>query len=270
MAAILPKVPEISMHRKKFLVPAVLIMTILLAGIAAYSVSRLGPGNNSTCNAQSSSNQSNYIANGGFENRSSYWSLTSNNDTAIVTAADFHCGMHALELITHQNRNSSFVGLTQWTNLSGCSTAFERFGLPMMHGLQLSIWYKTLNESNNRFGITVTFHNSTSKLTILYLLAFKGVPQANLVDPNLAAGRVNVVINSPGPTWRQATFDLYNDFVKYFGVDPLARHYCVNYVALWQMPLSDNQGGMASVSYVPGSRSICFLDDVELRLVSGN
>ncbi len=226
----------------------------------------------SICSAEISSTQANYIINGGFENRSSNWLLTANNDTAIVTAADSHCGRHALELITVQNRNSSGVGLNQWTNLSGCNAGFgQTFGLAMRPGLQLSIWYKTLNESNNRFGTTVTFHNGTSKLSIIYLLAFKGTPRANLVDHNLAQGFVNIVINSSGPTWRQATLDLYEDFVRYFGADPMARHYCVNYVGLWQMPLSDdNQGRIPPVSYVPGSRSICFFDDVELRLVSGS
>lgn len=247
-------------------------MTILLAGIGAYSILQSETGNNSRCNAQTSSSQTNHVANGGFENRSSNWWLASNNGTAIVTTASPHCGRHSLEMITIQDRNSSEVGLIQWTNFSGCNAGFGRtFGFAMRHGLQLSIWHRTLNESNNRFGITVTFHNGTSKLSITYLLAFKGTPQTSLVDHDLAGGFVNVVINSSGPNWRQATFDLYNDFVRYFGVDPMARHYCVNYVALWQMSLSDDiQGRIPSVSYVPGSRSISFFDDVDLRLVSGS
>jgi len=255
----------------KLIVRAVLIVTIFLAGIGAYSVLQTKSGNNSTCNAQTSSNQTNYVANGGFENRSSNWWLTSNNDTAIVTTTNPHCGRHSLELITVQGRNSSGVGLNQWMNFSGCNAGFGRtFGLAMRYGLQLSIWYKTLNESSNRFGITVTFHNGTSKLSISYLFAFKGTPLANMVDNDLAGGDVNAVINSSGPTWRQATFDLYKDFVGYFGVDPAARHYCVNYVGLWQMPLSDDlQGRIPPVYYVPGSRSISFFDDVELRLVTG-
>jgi len=252
----------------KFIVPAIILVVGLLVVVVITLVSGWANPDISQfpCTAQTSSDQINYVVNGGFENRSSNWWLTAKNDTTVVTTADPHCGRHALELITVQNKNSSGVGLNQWINQSGCNAGFGRtFGLAMRPGLQLVVWHRTPNGSENRFGVTVTFHNGTSKLSIIYLLAYRGVPAQKMIDKGLIPGGfVNIVINSSRPVWQRSTFDLYGDFVKYFDVDPTPRHYCVNYIALWQEPLGFSSYNHPPAIYVPGSRSYSFFDDVAL------
>jgi hypothetical protein len=211
---------------------------------------------------------SNYIINGDFEQGLLSWQLVSSNDTAVTTSKNPHCGAHSLELISLQSDNSSGIALLQHTNLGQCQAGYP-FGLAVKQGLEFSVWHRTLNASETRFGVTVTFHNGTSKLTIVYLLAFKGTPQKSSVQPDLSDGFIEVVINSSSSIWQQSTFDLYHDFVKYFGVDPISRHYCVNYVALWQTSLSFNYfGKVPPVNFVPTSRSYGFFDDVELYFLS--
>jgi hypothetical protein len=208
--------------------------------------------------------------NGGFDNRLASWAPTSGNDTATVAETGPYCSDHSVELATLQGANSAGVSLNQWLNYGGCNTSTippQTFGLALKNGLVLSVWHRSLNSSETRYGVAVTFHNGTSKLAIDYLLAFRGVPPSGRVDKDLREGIAEVLVNSSSLVWQKSIFNLTTDFMKYFRVDPIARHYCINYVSLWQAPLSFNYfGQIPTVNYKTGSHSDSYFNDVELYL----
>jgi hypothetical protein len=117
--------------------------------------------------------------------------------------------------------------------------------------------------SQIRYGVTVVFHNGTSKLAIDYLLAWKGQVPASSVASDLGGGNDYISLNDSSSSWTQASLDLRADFIKYYHFDPVARGYCINYVSLWQISLSASVDIMPT-SYTAGTRSYCFFDDVEL------
>jgi hypothetical protein len=253
------------MKRIVFYASVIAISAILLAASAVYQIG-LFSGGGFIC-SQDSPKRPNYVTNGDFQKGFLDWSLTGPNATALVTTQDSHCGSPAAELITVQAENSTGISLLQDMNYSGCHPPVGHdFGLAMNKGLELSLWHRTLNVSTTRFGVVVTFHNGTSKLTIDYLLAYRGTPEPNAIDKNLGAGFVEDTINSSNNVWQQSTFNLTRDFVRFFGVDPVARLYCVNYVGIWQLPIvADHQGNGSTTTNLPEGRSFCYLTDLVLR-----
>ncbi|MDV3293737.1 MAG: hypothetical protein LYZ70_05650 [Nitrososphaerales archaeon] len=245
-------------------------LTLIVMGIIGFllvSGASLGAGT-SGCDASESSNETNYIVNGGFEDGVQGWtSLNGANRTMLITTDGPQCGRRALELVTVQSADSEPVALRQVvTRVHQCTDDIgQTFGLALKDGLKLSFWYRTPNATETRFGVSVTFHNGTSKIGIDYILAFKGTPEASAVSPSLSTGGIETVLNSSTAQWKQATIDLYGDFVKYFGVNPISRHYCVVAIAVWQQPLGCTDCGIAPVPYKPGTSSYAFVDNFELR-----
>jgi hypothetical protein len=131
-------------------------------------------------------------------------------------------------------------------------------------GLWFSVWYKGSNLSEVSLEATVVFHNCSSKLAFTYHLEpstnsgyqASGLP---LSTPHDEAA-VGVYMNSASSSWKQLSFDLYPEFVKYFRVDSILNRYCVNYVALG---LEQAASGSPSVN-APGSYAYGYFDDIEL------
>jgi hypothetical protein len=231
------------MKRTTWSVFAIISVISLLAISAAF---QFGPFETiNSCRSLSSG--TNFITNGSFANAFAGWSLEGPNETILTTTANLACVNYAAELAVGQGQNATGVALIQHLNYNGCQVAGgQKFGLAMVPGLELSLWHRTLNSSSVRFGAVVTFHNGTSKLTIDYLLAYHGTPEPDSVNPDLSAGFVERVVNTSSPTWQHTVLNLTSDFVRYFGVDPTSRHYCINYVGFWQyftnfIPLGDIQ-----------------------------
>lgn len=240
-------------------------MSILAIGIVAFVLFSQSSynGRAAGCDASVLLNESSYITNGGFEAGLEGWSAINTNKTALITTDNPHCGKHALELVTSQGATSSGIALRQVMKFGQCSTpGGTPFGLAVNRGLKLSAWDRTPNATQTRFGVSVVFHNGTSKLSVDYALAYKGTSEASFVAPDLHMGSVFVIVNSSTGNWKQDTFDLYADFMKYFGVDSAARHYCVNYIALWQTPVDCANCGTPPVTAT--STSYSFFDDIQL------
>ncbi|HEV2226167.1 MAG TPA: hypothetical protein VGR56_05105 [Nitrososphaerales archaeon] len=251
---------------------AVLFVVIIISAsvVLFYAWSTYSPMIRPACDVMSVSTQSQYVTNGGFEQGFQGWVdlFGQGNNTALLSSDDPRCGTHSLELVTLQTANSTGVSLAHRLNLGQCTTpAGTTFGLLVKNGLTLSLWHRTPNATQTRFGFAVTFHNGSSKLEIDYLLAFKGIPARDWISPDLRDGRVEVVLNTSNGAWHKSSIDLFHDFAKYFGVDPVVRHYCVNYILLWQGPVSDtNFGAIPAVRFQPGSRSYAFFDDIDFYL----
>jgi hypothetical protein len=144
-----------------------------------------------------------------------------------------------------------------------------KFGVALKNGLTLTFWDRTLNSTQTRFGLSVVFQNGSSKLEIDYLLAYKGVPANSSVNRDLLVGRVEVLLNSSSAVWQQHSLNLYKEFQEHFGVDPAAKDYCVNYISIWQGPLSFTYfGTIPPASFQSGSRAYAFFDDLNLFLSS--
>jgi hypothetical protein len=102
----------------------------------------------------------------------------------------------------------------------------------------------------------VVFHNGTAygKILLGYALTWKG----SLPSFNGPSGYI-LLNNSLGSRWTHVSFDLYRDFTNFFGFDPAANHFCVNYILLYQ----ENWNNFAA-----GSNTYSYFDDVELDELS--
>jgi hypothetical protein len=207
-----------------------------------------------------------YVVNGGFEYGYSAWEALMGNETILLTKSNPHSGNFALEFKTKQGSNSSDTFLLQHSNLNNgkgeCIVPDTRFGVAVHNGLELSLWYRTSNATADRMGVVVTFQNFTSKISVDYLLAWKGqVPNAVFTQKPQGGPRVYVpvLVNDSSVAWRQTKFNLYEDFMKYSGLDPLGGYYCVSYIAFHQ----DNFLSQPANRSVEAS-TYCYFDDVEL------
>jgi hypothetical protein len=191
----------------------------------------------------------NYIVNGYFSNGTYGWRQFS---SGVNTVKDSVCGWNAAQFVITGGGNNTGAYIMQHTVHFGCYESGGKFwfGLAMRKGLTLSLWHRTLNSSHISFIVVVTFHNGTSKLSIHYLLAYRGVPPKD-VRPDLVEGYASKVINTSSTQWQHSTFDLYQDFVTLFNVDPVKRHYCINYISIGES-LIDRYSTGNLYSYVTG------------------
>jgi hypothetical protein len=72
----------------------------------------------------------------------------------------------------------------------------------------------------------VTYHNGTSKLFIDYLLAWKGpLPSYDSIVGSQGGQKIPaVLVNDSRNDWKQIRIDVYHDFIKYYGIDPVSNH----------------------------------------------
>jgi hypothetical protein len=259
----------------------ILLVVLSLAVFLAYA--SYGPTRSSTANTQGVKN---LLINGGFDNGvcvqpqsvnastlrcTSGWLASTNYGTvpagtlAQVINSSGHSGGRVLEFKIERIPGNLGVYAAQWLNQSGCVAGpGQTFGLKVQNGLWFSVWFRGTNLSGVGLGATVTFHNGSSKLSIAYHLepSAKSGYEAHglpLSTPHDEAS-VDVYLSSASSSWKQLSFDLYEEFVKYFRVDPILNHYCVNYVAL---SLGQLTSGSPSVN-APGSYAYGYFDDVEL------
>jgi len=258
-----------------FILVAVLVLSVFV--YAAY-----WPTKSPTSTANSVKN---LLANGDFENGicfqrqfvnastprcTSGWTVSTNHDyvspkslSRLVNQSG-HIGGRALEFKVEKVHGNVTIYAAQWLNQSGCAAGDGRtFGLKMQKGLWFSFWYKGSSLSGVSLEATVVFHNGSSKLAVIYHLEpstnsgyqASGLP---LSTPHDEAA-VDIYLNSATSSWKQSSFDLYAEFVKFFGVDPILNHYCVNYVAIGLGQQSSGPGVNASGYYAYG-----YFDDIEL------
>jgi len=241
----------------------VAILTLAVFAYVAYH-----PASQTTSTSQAVKN---LLINGGFEDGTSGWEVSTNylsvpaGTLSKVINQSIHSGGHALEFKIERVPGTLGVDAAQWLNQSGCAAGpGHTFGLKVQKGLWFSVWYRGTNLSGVALEATATFHNGSSKLSITYHLepSAKSGYQASglpLSTPHDEAA-VEIYLNSAASSWKQSSFDLYAEFVKYFGIDPILNHYCVNYVAIG---LGQQTSGSPSVN-APGSYAYGYFDDVEL------
>ncbi len=210
--------------------------------------------------------KTNFVIDGDFEFSSDvlpdFWNTPSGNHTLRQTTNSPHSGRYALEFITTPTSNLTSMGVYQHLFQGDCvGGGSTRFGVAVRNGLEFSLWYRTPNSSNIGMAATVTYHNGTSKLFIDYFLAWRGpLPYYDSLGGSQGGQKIPaVLVNDSGNDWKQVTIDVYHDFIKYYGLDPVSGHYCVNNLGFGQSALNATY-----YQYPQGSRLYSYFDDVEL------
>jgi hypothetical protein len=100
-----------AMKKVRVLLPAAVI--ILAAVLGFYSWSGNTTMSTNACGVQSTSAESQYLTNGGFEQGIQGWrNPLGSNSTAVLASGDPHCGAYSLEFVTQQSVNSTEVALS--------------------------------------------------------------------------------------------------------------------------------------------------------------
>ncbi len=266
--------------KKTILAVVVAVALVVISGILAY------PMLSSTKPVQ---NVNNLLVDGGFESQvcfqpgagviqntsqqcTSAWEVSTNYSTipadtvSQLTSQNPRSGNFAIEFMVHDEPFSLGVSARQGLKGNGCAVdSGQSFGVKMQNGLIFSFWYREMDLGKAFQSATVVFHNGTSKLAVTYNLGPSTIVGYQVHGLNLSSrfneADVDVYLNSSSSEWKQSTFDLYHEFIKYFGIDPISNQYCINYVAV-------GEGVKASPMASGGSRAIhyAYFDDVELYI----